>query len=70
MTTREDIKSLLAKESMTITQIAEKMSAETGKSYTVKGISQKLSRNTLRYDEFKLIIKILGYEIDLKKLTE
>ena len=70
MTTREDIKSLLAKESVTITRLAEEMTAETGKSYTVKGISQKLSRNTLRYDEFKLIVKILGYEINLRKPAE
>ena len=51
MTVREDVKSILAKESVTITELAEKMSAETGKNY----------------DEFKLIIKILGYEINLKK---
>ena len=69
MTAREDVKSILAKENMTITELAEKMSDETGKNYTVKGISQKLSRNTLRYDEFKLIVKILGYEINLKKIN-
>lgn len=68
MTTKEDIKSLLAKESFTITKIAEKLTEKTGKKYTVKGISQKLSRNTLRYEEFKLITEILGYEIKVLKL--
>lgn len=67
MSTREDIKSLLAKESYTITQIADILSNTTGKKYTVKTISQKLTNNTLRYDEFKKIIEILGYKIKLIK---
>jgi hypothetical protein len=68
MTTREDIKSLLAKEGFTITKLAEKLTEKTGKKYDVNGISQKLARNTLRYEEFKLITEILGYEIKLLKI--
>lgn len=67
MTIREDIKSLLAKESFTITKLAEELTEKTGKKYTVKSISQKLSRNTLRYEEFKLITEILGYKINIEK---
>ena len=67
MSTREDIKSLLAKESYTITKIAKVMTEKTGKKYTVKGLSQKLTNNTLRYDEYKLMVEILGYEINLVK---
>lgn len=67
MTTREDIKSLLAQESCTITQMAEKMTQKTGKKYTVKSISQKLTNNTLKYEEFKIITEILGYKIKIKK---
>ena len=67
MATREDIKSLLAKECYTMTQIAEELTKKTGKKYTVKTLSQKLTNNTLRYDEFKNIIEILGYEMNLVK---
>lgn len=70
MSTREDIKSLLAKESYTITKIAEEMTARTGKKYTVKTLSQKLANNTLRYNEYKTIIEILGYSINLVKKPE
>lgn len=65
MTVKEDIKSLLAKESCTITDMAEKLTNKTGKKYTVKTLSQKLTNGTLRYDEYKNIIEILGYKIDL-----
>lgn len=68
MTVKEDIKSLLAKESCTITDMAEKLTAKTGKKYTVKTLSQKLTNGTLRYDEYKNIIDILGYEISLVRI--
>ncbi len=65
MTVKEDIKSLLAKESCTITDMAEKLTNKTGKKYTVKTLSQKLTNGTLRYDEYKNITEILGYKIEL-----
>ena len=68
MTVKEDIKSLLAKESWTITKMAQEMSKKTGKCYNVKTLSQKLTNGTLRYEEFKIIINILGYEIKLVRI--
>ena len=68
MTIKEDIKSLLAKESYTITNIAEKLTQKMGKKYTVKTLSQKLTNGTLRYDEYKNIIEILGYKINLERI--
>jgi len=68
MTVKEDIKSLLAKESCTITDMAEKLTKKTGKKYTIKTLSQKLTNGTLRYDEYKSIVEILGYKIDLVRL--
>lgn len=67
MTVKEDIKSLLAKESWTITRMAQEMSKKTGKKYSIKTLSQKLTNGTLRYDEYKNIIDILGYEIKLER---
>ena len=67
MTVKEDIKSLLAQESWTITKMAEEMSDKTGKKYSIKTLSQKLTNGTLRYDEYKTIIEILGYRIKLER---
>lgn len=68
MTVKEDIKSLLAKDSWTITKMAERMTEKTGKTYTVKTLSQKLTNSTLKYDEFKIMVDILGYKIELVRM--
>lgn len=67
MSVREDIKTLLAQEAMTMKHLAEKMQEETGYPYNLKVISDKLARKTLKYEEFKVILKILNYEMVLKK---
>ena len=67
MGVKEDVKMLLAKEASTMTALAVKMSEKSGRVYTMKSISDKLARKTLRYDEFMLILNILGYEIEYKR---
>ena len=67
MSVREDVKLLLAKEAVTMKSIAEKMKDRTGYPYDLKVLSDKLARKTLKYEEFKLITDILGYDIELKK---
>lgn len=67
MSVREDVKLLLAKEAVTMKSIAEKMKYRTGYPYNLKVLSDKLARKTLKYEEFKLITDILGYDIELKK---
>lgn len=67
MSVREDVKLLLAKEAVTMKSIAEKMKDRTGYPYNLKVLSDKLARKTLKYEEFKLITDILGYDIELKK---
>ncbi|MBQ9688915.1 LLM class flavin-dependent oxidoreductase [bacterium] len=66
MGTREDIKSLLAKEGFTLTKMAELMTLKMAKKYTLKDLSQKLKNDTLRYEEFKVMLDILGYTIEKK----
>ena len=70
MSIRNQIKYLLFKENSSITQIAEELTKRTGKQYTLKSLSQKLSRGMLRAEEFKLILEILGYEIKVVKKEE
>jgi len=67
MISREQVKILLIKENMSLTELARKMTDFTGKSYTQQGLSNKLSRNTLRYSEICNIAKILGYTIKFEK---
>jgi hypothetical protein len=43
------------------------MTKISGKKYTMRSLSQKLMRGSLRVDEYKLIAEILGYEVILKK---
>ena len=68
MSVREDVKFLLAKEAMTMKSLAEKMKEKSGYPYNLKVISDKLARKTLKYEEFKLILEIIGYEIEYKKI--
>ena len=67
MNIRDQIKYLLYKEHSSITKIAEELTKITGKHYTLKSLSQKLSRASLRAEEFKTILDILGYEIKIIK---
>lgn len=67
MSVKEDVKFLLAKEAMTMKRLAELMKEKTGYPYNLKVISDKLARKTLKYEEFRVILDILGYDIDYKK---
>ena len=67
MTVREDIKILLVKENTTLTSVAKKLSEILDKNVTVDSLSQKLRKGSMKYDEVKLIAKILGYKINFKK---
>ncbi len=63
MSVRTDIKTLLAENDISITKLAKKMTEKTGKYYSQSNISQKLMRQTLKYEEAKLIGELLGYEL-------
>lgn len=68
MDTRSEIKYLLFKENSSITKLAEELTKITGKPYTMRSLSQKLLRGTLRADEYKLIAQIFGYEVKITKV--
>ena len=70
MSVSEDLKILLLKEKMTITELAALASQKSGKSYTVFGISKKLARSSMKYDELKFLAEILGYRINFEKIEE
>ena len=63
----ELIRLLLTKEQMTQKQLADLLTQKTGKSCVQSGLSRKLNKGTITFNEVMTIIDILGYEIDLKK---
>lgn len=68
MGVREDIKTIIVQSNWTLVDIAKEMSRITGKNYSGSNLSQKLSRKTLKYEEAKLIGKILNYELKFIKV--
>ena len=67
MKTKEEIKSLVAGAGTTLTKVAEEISKRSKKPLSKEVFFRKLARDTLRYNEYKLIAEILGYEIKLVK---
>lgn len=66
MSIKEDIKMLLAKKSVTMTELAKRLSTDEEK-VTVQSISKKLSKKTIKFEEVRKILDILGYEIEYKE---
>lgn len=61
---RIQVKTLLAQRAMTIKDLAEKLTKFSGKTYSPNGISQRLGRGSLTYNEMLQIAEILGYKIE------
>ena len=66
MSIREDIKMLLAKKAMTMTELAIILT-EKGTKTSIKSLSNKLAQKTIRFEEVRKILEILGYEIEYKE---
>lgn len=67
MDTKQQIKHLLLMSDMTMTELCKRMSQRLNKPYTIYNISGKLNRNTIKYNEIKILYDILGYELVLRK---
>ncbi len=63
---KEDIKMLLAKKAMTMTELA-RILTEQGTKTSIKSLSNKLAQRTIRFEEVRKILNILGYEIEYKE---
>ena len=68
MTAKEYVKILLAKEAMTMTELVQLANNNNDKKFTIDGLSHKMRKGTLRFEEFEFFTKLLGYEIVLKKI--
>ena len=67
MTIKDEIKSLLAREAMTMTEVASKIYNTENKRVAMSSLSQKLKNETIRFREVREIADILGYDIKFEK---
>ena len=67
MNTRCEIKALIMREGLTMTELVEKMADQYGWSASVPNFSGKLQRDSLRYHEAVELAEALGYELVWKK---
>ena len=67
MSIKDEIKSLLAREAMTMTEVAAKIYNTENKRVAMSSLSQKLKNETIRFREVREIADILGYDIKFEK---
>ncbi len=57
---------LLAQKAMTMTKLAELLT-EKGKKTSVKSLSNKLAKKTIKFEEVREILDIMGFKIEYKE---
>ena len=67
MSTRNEIKAIIMREGMTMTEIVEKMAERYGWSASVPSLSGKLQRDSFRYHEAVELADALGYDLVWQK---
>ena len=67
---RNQIRSYIMREGVTLTSIVELLAQKHGWSRSVSNLSAKLSRGTLKYREAVELADILGYDIIWEKRKE
>lgn len=70
MNIRNEIKSILIREGMTMAEIVEKMADQYGWSASVPNFSGKLRRSSLRFQEAVELADALGYDLIWQKRKE
>ena len=68
MTAKGFVKILLAKEGLKMKELINLANEKSDKKYTIDGLSHKMRLGTLRFEDVEFFAKILGYEIELKKI--
>ena len=67
MNIRNEIKSYIVREGLTMSEVLERLLEEHGWSSSVPNFSGKLQRGSLRYSEAKELADVLGYELVWQK---
>ena len=67
MNVRNEVKSYLMREGVTMQEVLAKLSVKYGWSSSISNLSCKLRKETLRYKEIVELADVLGYEIVWRK---
>lgn len=67
MSSKSQIKVLMALEDINAKDLASILVEKTEQKYTHNSILKKISKSSFRYDEMELIAKVLGYKIKFEK---
>lgn len=70
MNTRNEIKAIMVREGMTMSEVVAKMAERYGWSASVPNLSGKLRRGSLRYDEAVELADALGYDLIWQRRKE
>lgn len=62
-----EIKKLAVDNGITLTYLAEVISRQKGKKYSVQNLSTKLKKGTANFNELNIILDEMGYEIIFNK---
>jgi len=68
MNIANEIRKLAIDNATTLTRLAELISKEKGKPYSVQNLSAKLKKGTVNLNELMIILKNLGYEIKFERM--
>ena len=67
MNIRNEIKSYIVHEGLTMSEVVDRLAEEHDWSSSVPNFSGKLQRGSLRYSEAKELADVLGYELTWQK---
>lgn len=70
MNIRNEIKAIMIREGMTMSEVVTKMADQYGWSASVPNLSGKLRRGSLRYNEAVELADALGYDLVWQKRKE
>lgn len=63
MSIYEELKSTIAYEATTMTNVAKLLKAKKNRNLTMNNLSRKLRSKTIKYEEVRDILDVLGYDI-------
>ena len=67
MDVRNEIKSVIVREGMSMHDLVDRLAVTHGWSPSISNFSGKLQRGTIRYSEVKDMAEVLGYDIEWVK---
>ena len=70
MNIRNELKSLIAQNGTTLKKVCEIISEKTGKNVIGNNMTNKIRRNTIKFEEVEQILDALGYHVEFVRNDE